>query len=432
MKKNLKRFLYGLMASLYGVAVGLTAGICLTIATSQCSDVSTSLDAHHKNLQPINSSFEHSIYFSDAGYWLGDYVFVDPDYLESFTDEMWDYRYAEEQDVPGSLLTPQIVANDSNWYALPDYQSSTTAWVCILLSANGSYDDSNGNTGEYIWWSSFSFLFLCLNTYTASQFFNDWWGFTTSPFVLWYDVYHSNGWCVSNWNYYLTFEEDMDNVPDEIGFYSTATYFFDTMWTDCYIDTTELGYYLGNYAPSYSYNCQRAFIGGYDAGMMEGYGGAYEAGYGAGYNQGAQGQIVAVSSAYNQGYGNGYVEGLSDGKVIGYDSGYDVGYDSGYSVGYVAGYSSGYGQGASIYNDAYEAGYNYGYVTGKNVGYAQGLEANNDTSSAITSLFFSIASVPWTILNGLGTFEIWNVSIIAIALGFLVAGIIFWLIRRFI
>lgn len=141
--------------------------------------------------------------------------------------------------------------------------------------------------------------------------------------------------------------------------------------------------------------------------------------------------------ASNYGFDNGYSAGVNAGDPFiwqdGYNAGrqqadqeaYQNGYDVGFSQGEQSGAELGYTQGEEVgYDEGYDIGYDDGYRIGQR-------EANNATSSILT-LFGSIASVPITILNGLGGFTIWDVSIISIALTFLFIGLILWVIRRFI
>lgn len=99
----------------------------------------------------------------------------------------------------------------------------------------------------------------------------------------------------------------------------------------------------------------------------------------------------------------------------------NVNYNNGYNVGYAEGKTAGV-----------ELGQSEGYQSGYNVGYNAGQQSVTDETAAVFNLFGAVASVPISILNGLGGFTIWNVSVIAIAVTFLFIGLILWIIRRFI
>lgn len=90
-------------------------------------------------------------------------------------------------------------------------------------------------------------------------------------------------------------------------------------------------------------------------------------------------------------------------------------------------------------NKAYNEGREKGQQEGRAKGYEEGKQAGIEIgTSQVTSggfiggLFIAIAEVPITILNGIGAFSVFNVSIMTILLVFLFMGVIIWLIKRFI
>lgn len=112
---------------------------------------------------------------------------------------------------------------------------------------------------------------------------------------------------------------------------------------------------------------------------------------------------------------NGYFS-LHDYSVI-----RDTAYNSGSSVGYGEGYGAGYG-------DGYSDGYDVGYIDGKNAGAGESI----NTLGLMSFLFGSIANVPIVILNGLTGFTVFDTTIIAIVLAFMILTIGLWIVRKFI
>lgn len=92
-------------------------------------------------------------------------------------------------------------------------------------------------------------------------------------------------------------------------------------------------------------------------------------------------------------------------------------------------YDNGYGNG---WTDGYTYGYDQGNEEGYAAGYAEAQAEITNEGRSIANLFGAIASVPITVLNGLGGFTIWNVSLIAICMTFLFLGLVLWIVRKFI
>lgn len=91
-------------------------------------------------------------------------------------------------------------------------------------------------------------------------------------------------------------------------------------------------------------------------------------------------------------------------------------YQQGYRVGFEEGWK-----------DGDESGYNRGYA----VGYQDGSDASA-TGSVVANLFGAVIGVPIGILNGFTPFVIWDVPIVSILITFLFAGIIIWVVKKFI
>lgn len=112
------------------------------------------------------------------------------------------------------------------------------------------------------------------------------------------------------------------------------------------------------------------------------------------------------ADGYSQGFDDGFYEGERTANERGRQNWYDEGYRDGYSQGDTDGYNRGY-----------ERGWN---------------AAGTGPTSVVGGLFMSIANVPITILNGLGAFSVWNVSLMTILATFLFLALIIWVIRKLI
>lgn len=88
------------------------------------------------------------------------------------------------------------------------------------------------------------------------------------------------------------------------------------------------------------------------------------------------------------------------------------------------------------YGQGYYQGEHDGEATGYAKGYAEGYQVAADELSmstlTISSLFGAVVGIPVSVLNGLTPLVIWNIPIISIIITFLFAGLLLWIVRRFI
>lgn len=134
--------------------------------------------------------------------------------------------------------------------------------------------------------------------------------------------------------------------------------------------------------------------------------------------------IGAYVKSFYDAYTNGYNEGFDFYRKNYQDDLYSAGYVNGYNNGYEVGSTDGEKKG-------FDNGYLSGVNDGKMQAYKE--IANQDKSlMAFSSLLNAILTIPFSILNGFSPFVIFNIPIINIVISLFLLSLLFYIISKFI